>query len=194
MEKTEGFYSQPNSTTSIATTTSILMNSQKSASPNHDKKDQSISLEVPPQIGNRKSVQLLTTATSTTTLSNPDTLKRLRPELNTKETCKEELQSKTEVRKIEQFEETEDNPKTPQIQKQPRSRPENLQAQTTENILNNPDINTVKEHPLKMSNTETDHAETSTEIYPEIYPETRSIMLHRLHQRSRYSQPRNSQI
>ena len=105
----------------------------------------------------------------------------MRPELNTKETCKEELQSKTEVRKIQQFEETEDNPKTPQIQKQPRSRPENLQMQTTDNILNNPDMNTAKEYPLKMPNTETDHPETSTEIYPEIYPETRSTMLHRLH-------------
>ena len=93
----------------------------------------------------------------------------------TKKTCKEELQSKIEVRKIEQFEETEDNPETPQIQKQPRSRPENLQVQATENILNNPDMNTVKECPLKMPNTETDQdPETSTEIYPEMYPETRS--------------------
>ena len=86
MEKTEGFYSQPNSTTSIATTVSDeLIPTQKSAVPNPDKKEQSTSLEVPQgsQLGNRKSVHFLTTATSTTTLPNPDTLKRLRPELNT---------------------------------------------------------------------------------------------------------------
>ena len=47
--------------------------------------------------------------------------------------------------------------------------------QATETIQNNPDMNTAKEYPLKMPNTETDQdPETSTEIYPEIYPETRS--------------------
>ena len=48
-------------------------------------RDQSISLTVPQntQLTNKKSVHFLTTATSTTTLPNPDTPRRLRPELNT---------------------------------------------------------------------------------------------------------------
>ena len=96
----------------------------------------------------------------------------------TKETCKEELQSKIEVRKIQEFEETEDNPETSQIQKQPRSRPDTPQvqaAQAAETTPINPDMNTAKENLFKMPNTETyQDPERATEIYPEIYPETRS--------------------
>ena len=88
MEKTEGFYSQPNSTTSLATTVSDeLIPTQKSATSvtNPETKDQSTSLTVPQttQLASKKSVHFLTTATSTTTLPNPDTQRRLRPELNT---------------------------------------------------------------------------------------------------------------
>ena len=88
MEKTEGFYSQPNSTTSLATTVSDeLIPTQKSATSatNPETKDQSTSLTVSQntQLASKKSVHFLTTATSTTTLPNPDTPRRLRPELNT---------------------------------------------------------------------------------------------------------------
>ena len=62
---------------------------------------------------------------------------------------------------------TEYNPETPQIHKHPRSRSRSS-AQATETTLTNPDMNTAK----KMPNTE--DPETATEIYPEIYPETRS--------------------
>ena len=85
MEKTEGFYSQPNSTTSLATTVSDeLIPTQKPAT-NPETRDQSTSLTVPQdtQLTKKKSVHFLTTATSTTTVPNPDTLRRLRPELNT---------------------------------------------------------------------------------------------------------------
>ena len=93
----------------------------------------------------------------------------------TKETLKEELQLKTEVRKIQEFEETEDNPETSQIQIQPRSRPETLHAQDSDITLNNPEMNTTKEGLSKKFNAETvPDPETSTEIYQEIYHETRS--------------------
>ena len=92
MEKTEGFYSQPNSATSIATTVSDeLIPTQKPAEPEtsnqsrDQSRDQSTSLTVPQNtpLTGKKSVHFLTTSTSTTTLPNPETPRRLRPELNT---------------------------------------------------------------------------------------------------------------
>ena len=65
----------------------------------------------------------------------------------TTETYNEDLQSKIEVRKIQEFEEIEDNPETSQIQKQPRSRPDTPQVQAVqaaETTPINPDMNTAK--------------------------------------------------
>ena len=89
MEKTPGFYSQPNSTTSIATTVSDeLIPTQKTRSnqPNIEAGTSTgtttDTLQIP-NLESKKSVHFFTTATSTTTLPNSDSIKRLRPELNT---------------------------------------------------------------------------------------------------------------
>ena len=77
---------------SIATTVSDeLIPTQKSAKPEtsnqsrDQSRDQSTSLTVPQNtpLTGKKSVHFLTTSTSTTTLPNPETPRRLRPELNT---------------------------------------------------------------------------------------------------------------
>ena len=72
----EGFHSQPNSTTSLATTISEeIISTQQLAT-------QFNSLQVPNNIDRKKSGHFLTTATSTTTLPNEKII-RLHPELNT---------------------------------------------------------------------------------------------------------------
>ena len=88
MEKTPGFYSQPNSTTSIATTvsdelipTQQLRSNQQNIEAGTSTGTTTDTLKVP-TLESKKSVHFLTTATSTTTLPNPDSIKRLRPELN----------------------------------------------------------------------------------------------------------------
>ena len=71
----EGFHSQPNSSTSLATTIS------EEIIPTQQLATQFNSLQVP-NLDKKKSVHFLTTATSTTTLPNEKVI-RLRPELNT---------------------------------------------------------------------------------------------------------------
>ena len=84
-------------------------------------------------------------------------------------------ESKTEVEKDSQTTEYEDNPKTPQIQKQNTSRSEMLQAKPATPQSNDPDMNAMKRDISKVPNTETrPNPETSSEIYPQIYPTTRS--------------------
>ena len=87
MEKTPGFHSQPNSTTSIATTVSDeLIPTQKSTLKQPEAGTSTVTttetLQIP-TLEQKKSVHFLNTSTSTTTLPNPDSIKRLRPELNT---------------------------------------------------------------------------------------------------------------
>ena len=75
-KKEEGFYSQTNSATSIATTISEeIIPTQRLASTLK-------TLEIPKQPEHKRSVHFLTTSTSTTTLP-PEKIIRLRPELNT---------------------------------------------------------------------------------------------------------------
>ena len=81
MEKTPGFHSVPNSATSIATTVpdELIPTQQRQQG---SAATQIRPLQVP-QFEQKKRVHFLATSTSTTTLPNPETSKRLRPELNT---------------------------------------------------------------------------------------------------------------
>ena len=84
-------------------------------------------------------------------------------------------ESKTEEEEDSQTTEYEDNPETPQIQKQNTSRSEMLQAKPTTPHSNDPDMTTMEKDISKVPDTETrPNPETSSEIYPEIYPTTRS--------------------
>ena len=71
--------------------------------------------------------------------------------------------------------EYEDNLETSQMQKQNTSRSEMLQAKPATPQSNDPDMNATKRDISKVPDTETrPNLETSSEIYPEIYPTTRS--------------------
>ena len=88
---------------------------------------------------------------------------------------KTDEESKIQVEEDSKTKENEDNPETSQIQKQNTSRSEMLQAQSTTPQSNDPDMNTMKKDIFKVPDTETrPNPETSSEIYPEIYPTTRS--------------------
>ena len=88
---------------------------------------------------------------------------------------KPDVESKIEVERIPSRKESGDNRETSKIQKQNTSRSEILPAQSRTTLSNDPDTDTMKECSLKVPNTETrQNPETPTEIYPEIYPETRS--------------------
>ena len=87
MEKTPGFHSVPNSATSIATTVSeeLIPTQQRQQG---SAATQITLLQVPQlEQKQKKSVHFLATSTSTTTLPNPETSKRLRPELNHSSIC-----------------------------------------------------------------------------------------------------------
>ena len=101
-----------------------------------------------------------------------DTVKIIRDVLKEDKT---EVEVKIEAEEKPQTKESEDNTETLQIQKQNTSRSEILQAQSTTTQSNDPDMNTMKEGILNVPDTETrSNPETITEIYPGIYPETRS--------------------
>ena len=88
---------------------------------------------------------------------------------------KKDLEAKIQVEKDPQTKESEDNPETSQFQKQNTSRSEILQAQSVTPKSNDPDMNTTKKDNFKVPDTETrPNPETSSQIYPEIYPTTRS--------------------
>ena len=79
------------------------------------------------------------------------------------------------MEKDSQTTEYEDNPKTPQIQEQNTSRSEMLQAKPATPQSNDPDMNAMKRDISKVPDTETrPNPETSSEIYPQIYPTTGS--------------------
>ena len=89
-------------------------------------------------------------------------------------TAKTEEESKIEVEEHSQTTEHEDNPKTPQIQKQNTSRSVILQAKSTTPQSNDPDMNIMEKDIFKVPDTETiPNPETTSEIYPGIYPTTR---------------------
>ena len=94
---------------------------------------------------------------------------------STSEDTNTEEESKIDLKKDCPTTECEDNPETPQIQKQNTSRSETLQAQLITPQRTDLDINTMIEDLFKVPETETrPNPETSSEIYPEIYPTTRS--------------------
>ena len=94
---------------------------------------------------------------------------------STSEDSKSGEESKIDVKKDCPITECEDNPETPQIQKLNISRSEILPAQPTTPQRTDPDINTTIEDLFKVPETETrPNLEATTEIYPEIYPTTRS--------------------
>ena len=81
----EGFYSQQNSNTSILTTESenLLAPTQIEVPVLQQQRTTQLLSSAAGRLNPTKSVQFLTTSTSTTTLPNPDPIRRLRPELNT---------------------------------------------------------------------------------------------------------------
>ena len=94
---------------------------------------------------------------------------------STSEDTKTEEESKIDLKKDCPTTKLEDNPETPQIQKQNTSRSETLQAQLTTPQRTDLDINAMIEDLFKVPETETrPNPETTSEIYPEIYPTTRS--------------------
>ena len=94
---------------------------------------------------------------------------------NTLKEDKTDVEVKIQVEEDSQKKENEDNPQTPQIQIQNTSRSRILQVQSTTPQRNYPDMNVTKNDNFKAPDTETRlNPETSSEIYPEIYPTTRS--------------------
>ena len=82
---------------------------------------------------------------------------------------------KAEVEEDSQTTEYEDNLETPQIQKQNTSRSEMMQAKPATLQSNDSDMNAMEIDISKVPDTETrPNPETSSEIYQEIYPITRS--------------------
>ena len=101
-----------------------------------------------------------------------DTSRSTTDSLNEAKTGEE---SKIELEEDSQTTEYEDNAETPQIQKQNTSRSEMLQAKPTTPQSNDSDMNATKRDISKVPDTETrPNPETSSEIYPENYPTTRS--------------------
>ena len=94
---------------------------------------------------------------------------------STLEDTKTKEESKIDLKKDCSTTECEDNPETPQIQKQNTSRSETLQVQPTTPQITDLDINATIEDLFKVPETETrPNPETTPEIYPEIYPTIRS--------------------